>query len=258
MHGTTVPLPAGGRHVTELSLLTLNLWNVNPPLELRMSRARTWVGDHAPDLLALQEVSTLDDGATQAHLLAAAAGHDHVVFQPTWRGDRRDQGNAICSRLPLRELDPVRLPDVEGDEPRILEQVEVQGPVGPLRVATTHLAWRVADTAGRVLQAAAIVRALDDCADPLVLAGDLNAVHGSPPLNELAEQGALVDACGDDRPTFAAGNPWTWQPSLLGRRVDHVLLRGDLRARAVEVVLDGDAAPPASDHYGVLARLTLP
>ncbi|MDX1621941.1 MAG: hypothetical protein R3320_13165, partial [Nitriliruptorales bacterium] len=53
-----------------------------------------------------------------------------------------------------------------------------------------------------------------------------------------------------DRPTFASENPWTWQVSLMDRRIDHVLVR-DLQAASSEVVLTGEDAPPVSDHYGV-------
>ncbi|MDX1620044.1 MAG: endonuclease/exonuclease/phosphatase family protein [Nitriliruptorales bacterium] len=239
-----------------IDLLTLNLWNLGAPVEVRMQRARTWVGDEVPDLLVLQEVSSLPGGPagwTQAHQLADAAGHEHVSFDRTWSGDDRDQGLAVVSTFPLSTLEPVALPEVDDDEPRLLQRVEVATPGGPLRVANTHLAWRIDDQPGRVEQAAAITHALGERHVPTVLAGDLNDVHGSPPLTVLTESG-FDDVCGDDRPTFDADNPWTFQEELYDRRVDHVLVRG-IDADPAEVVLSGDDVPPVSDHYGVRCTL---
>ncbi|MDX1658755.1 MAG: endonuclease/exonuclease/phosphatase family protein [Nitriliruptorales bacterium] len=234
-----------------VELLSLNLWNLNEPLDERMERARAWVADETPDLLVLQEVSTLPNtGRTQAHELADAAGHDHVHFQRSWHGRNRDQGLAITSVDPLAPLDVVELPEVEGDELRILQQVEAETAAGPLRVANTHLAWRPDDMPGRIRQAAVLARELADCPVPVVLAGDLNDVHGSSPLLELEDTAGLRDVCRSDRPTFASENPWTWQVSLMDRRIDHVLVR-DLQAASSEVVLTGQDAPPVSDHYGV-------
>lgn len=236
-----------------LSVLTLNLWNLNEPLELRMQRLERWLAEHRPDVVALQEVAAAE-GATQAHRLAAA-GDWQVHYQRATGDADRHQGLAVLTGPAAAGLPTVELPEVAGDEPRILQQVEV--PVGAvrLRLANTHLAWRPADTAGRVRQAATVARGLADAAEPVLLVGDLNDVHDSPPLRELAGTGGLLDRCDDDQPTFAADNPWTWQPELLDRRVDHVLSDGGVTVTAVRRVLTGGDGPVVSDHHGVLARV---
>lgn len=237
--------------VSDVQLVTLNLWNLNAPLRERMERAAAWIEAHRPDIVVMQEVCPIG-GRTQAH--AVAPGYEHVHFDRATGSGERAQGLAVATDLPLTPLDPVELPEVAGDERRILQQVEVASEAGPLRVANTHLAWRLEDEPGRVRQAAAVGRALADCPEPVVLAGDLNDVHGSPPLRELEDTG-LTDVCSDEEPTFAAENPWTWQVSLFDRRIDHVLLRGAIDAAGTELVMTGEDAGPVSDHYGVSCRL---
>lgn len=240
--------------VSEVLILTINLWNLNAPLPERMERAKTWIRTHRPDITVMQEVCPLE-GRTQAHVIAA--GYQHVHFDRATGTGERIQGLAVATDLPMAPLDPVELPEVEGDERRILQQVEVSAEAGPFRVANTHLAWRLEDEAGRVRQTAAIGRALADCHGPVVLAGDLNDVHGSPPLRELADTAGLTDVCSDERPSFAAENPWTWQVSLMDRRIDHVLVRGAIDAVGTDLVMTGEDAPPVSDHYGVTCHLTV-
>lgn len=239
-----------------VELLTLNLWNLSPPLEARTAALESWLARSHPDVLALQEVGTVG-GRTQAHRLAAAAHYRNVHFVAATRRRGWEQGLAVVSDLPMTALEPTPLPDAPGDETRILQQVEVRIRADRLRLANTHLAWEPGQTEERTRQAAAITDALAGCPDPLVLVGDLNDVHGSPPLRELTGRTALTDRCCDDDPTFAADNPWTWQPLLLDRRVDHVLAHESVRTPRVDVVLTGEDAPRVSDHYGIRAQLEL-
>lgn len=237
-----------------IDLLTLNLWNLSPPLEARTAALESWLARSHPDVLALQEVGTVG-GRTQAHRLAAAARYRHVHFVAATRARGWEQGLAVVSDLPMTALDPTPLPDAPGDETRLLQQVELRVGAGRLRVANTHLAWEPGHTEERTSQAAVITDTLAGCPDPVVLVGDLNDVHGSPPLRELIQGAGLTDRCDDDQPTFAADNPWTWQPLLLDRRVDHVLAHEAVATPRVEVVLTGEDAPRVSDHYGVRAHL---
>lgn len=239
-----------------LDVLTLNLWNLSDPLEARMAGLESWLSRVHPDLLALQEVGTVGD-RTQAHRLAAAAGYANVRFLGATRRRGWEQGLAVVADLPLTSLSPVPLPDAPHDETRVLQQVEATVGTGTLRVANTHLSWEPAHTRERTRQAAVIAETLAGCEDPVVVLGDLNDVHGSPPLLTLEEGAGLRDRCDDDRPTFAAENQWTWQPALLDRRVDHVLAGDDVDVLRAEVVLTGAEGARVSDHYGVLARIAL-
>lgn len=239
-----------------MEILTLNLWGTNGPAEERLAALAAVLREHRPDVVALQEVERHGD-VTQAHWLAEAAGYPHVCAVRTGRGAKRGEGLAVLCAEEPNPLDMVALPGRMAAHPRGLQLVDVPGFGGMVRVANTHLAWRLDDTDLRVEQAAAIRDELDGWSGPAVLAGDLNDVAGSPPLRLLAAAGfadALSAAGGRDRPTFDAANPYLWQPELAGRRVDHVLVRG-LAATAGAVVFTGEDAPMVSDHFGV--RVTL-
>lgn len=238
-----------------MDVLTLNLWGTNGPADERLTALASALRASRPEVVALQEVEGAD--TTQAHQLAEAAGYPHVCAVRTGRGSVRGEGLAV---LALEEPHPVGtlpLPSRRAGHPRAVQVVDVPAFGGVVRVANTHLAWRLGSTDLRVEQAAALRDGLAGWTGATVLAGDLNDVAGSPPLELLAAAGftdALVAAGGQDRPTFDRVNPYLWQPELAGRRVDHVLVRG-LVATAAAVVFTGEDAPIVSDHFGV--RVTL-
>jgi endonuclease/exonuclease/phosphatase family metal-dependent hydrolase len=79
---------------------------------------------------------------------------------------------------------------------------------------------------------------------PAVLAGDLNAVRGTPAIEKLQESWAIA---GEPMPTIPVVNPQ--------RQIDFILFRPAERWRVVEVrVLD---EPVASDHRPIVAVLEL-
>jgi hypothetical protein len=58
--------------------------------------------------------------------------------------------------------------------------------------------------------------------------------------------------------TFSSANPWTGSARWPDRRLDYVLVSGELAVDACAVVLTGDDGwGPVSDHYGVRVQLRL-
>lgn len=120
--------------------------------------ART-VRELAPDVhvVCLQEVArgfdTLagSDGADQFALLAAAFGgwtavEGVAVDVPHENGGRRQFGNLLLSRLPIRQVARHLLPwpaDADhADMPRVAIEAVVEAPgIGDVRVTTTHLGY---------------------------------------------------------------------------------------------------------------------
>ncbi|WP_299576930.1 endonuclease/exonuclease/phosphatase family protein [uncultured Williamsia sp.] len=90
--------------------------------------------------------------------------------------------------------------------------------------------------------------AVDSCAGPVIVGGDLNAAHDHAAFRALVGDG-LVDAGAASRsgplPTYPAHKRWI--PPLIG--IDHVLLRG---VRAIGVVR---VRVPGSDHRAVVATV---
>lgn len=247
--------------MAELDVLTVNLWNANPPLDQRMRELVSYLRATRPDVVMFQEVAPHDSvhvggSGTWAHRLAGQSGMRHVVYVSAWRSPEREEGLAIVSRLPLGALHVTPLPVDEGRLPRILVTSRTNPPgCGDLTLATTHLAHRPEDADLRGRQASAAVTALSEADRPVVVGGDLNDVPGSEVLARFGAAGFRDVLEGSATPTLSDDNPWAIPPGT-GRRVDHVLVAGDLEVVAAEVVLDGaDGGPRVSDHHGVRARL---
>jgi endonuclease/exonuclease/phosphatase family metal-dependent hydrolase len=219
------------------------------------------------DLLGLQEVDRNQPRSQHADLTAIAAeamgavDHQFVAAlhgtPAVWTASTGEEqpdsaayGVAFLSRYPVTGWEVLRLPPAPGrvphrwhgqllpdwvrDEPRVAVVAEVETPLGPLRVVTTHLSFlRV----WNVRQLRVLLRALGGRPGvPLVLMGDLNMgrrtaerVTGLRPL--------AVGA------TFPASSP-TMQ-------IDHVLTsEGGPRA-----VSGGPVRLPMSDHCALVVEV---
>jgi endonuclease/exonuclease/phosphatase family metal-dependent hydrolase len=151
-------------------------------------------------------------------------------------------GIALISRYPVVSWRVVRLPALRAtvplwstrthrpflarDEPRVAVAAVLEGPFGEFTVCNTHLSFIPGWSAVQLRQ---LVRSLTGTREPLVLIGDLNMQ--APQATRLTGMRSIATA-----PTFPAQAPV--------RQIDHVLVRGALRAtgpaEAIEV--------PLSDH----------
>ncbi len=176
-----------------------------------------------------------------------------------------DEGPAILSRHPIVAWETYELPRCGAYlDPRVVLRAELATPHGRVHAFSTH-------TSGlgcQVEQAARIVSAWRG-AMPAVLMGDLNGVEATPWIAALGDRG-FVDAFRSVHPTEPGVT--TWQRidgpvSTARRRIDYIfVLPGTAISGAVResrVVLDSpgrraDGSPLwASDHYGVLAKISL-
>jgi len=249
------------------------------------------------DVLCLQEVAanfaTLkgSSGEDQFAVLAAALpgftaipGIAVDVAAPD--GSRRTFGNMIFSRLPvrwaLRRMLPWPADPSVRNMPRMLVEVLVDAPFGPLRVTTTHLEYY------STLQRAAQLETLrsrheEACAH--ALAGGSDEEEGGPFQRQPQTVSAIVTGDFNLRPEdplherLAAGyadtrvpaledawqllHPGTPQPATLGVHdcgqwpdpfaCDFIFASSDLRARLRAVAVD--ARTDASDHQPMLVEL---
>jgi len=120
----------------------------------RIARVAQELAD--PDVICFQEVAinyaTLagSDGEDQVELLRRAFPGYTAVFgvaveAPDERGGRRQFGNLLLSRLPVRQAYRHTLPWPAGggkpSMPRIAVEAVIEAPFGPVRVTTTHLEY---------------------------------------------------------------------------------------------------------------------
>ena len=216
------------------------------------------------DVLGLQEVDRDQPRSMNADLTAVAAEAMGAVDSQfvaalsgtpggTWMAATGDEqpgsasyGIALLSRRPVVSWRVVRLPALRArvpmwfkgrrrplmvsDEPRVAIAAVVEGPEGQLTVANTHLSFMPGWNA---LQLRRLVRSLEGTREPLVVIGDLNME-----ARQAARVSGLRSIAVAD--TFPAATP--------RRQLDHVLVRGSLRAtgpaRALQL--------PLSDHRALV------
>ncbi len=216
------------------------------------------------DVLGLQEVDRDQPRSLGADLTAVAAEAMGAVDSQfvaalsgtpggTWMAATGEEqpgsasyGISLLSRYPVVSwrvvrLDPMRAsvplwspitnrPFLAKDEPRVAVAAVLEGPFGHFTVCNTHLSFIPGWNSAQLRR---LVRSLTGTREPLALMGDLNMqqaqaakVSGLEPIATAA--------------TFPAGNP--------RRQLDHVLVRGGLRAtgpaQAVQL--------PLSDHRALV------
>ena len=209
------------------------------------------------DVLGLQEVDRDQPRSMNADLTAVAAEAMGAVDSQfvaalsgtpggTWMAATGEEqpgsasyGIGLVSRLPaLRAKVPMwfkgrRRPIMVSDEPRVAVAAVLEGPHGQLTVANTHLSFMPGWNA---LQLRRLARSLTGTVEPLVLIGDLNMEQ----RQAAAVSGLRPVATAD---TFPAHSP--------RRQLDHVLVRGPLRATGPASAL----RMPLSDHRALVVSV---
>lgn len=150
-------------------------------------------------------------------------------------------GNAILSRVPVQQVRSLPLPltrQRKGLEPRGLMEVRVTLGGRTLRFLNTHLGLTPEQ---RLRQVERIGKELRASAEPVILAGDLNATAQCPELRFLAEAG-LIDCATPEQLTFPAEAPRC--------RIDHLLV-----SRHFEVERCFAEETTVSDHRPLVADL---
>jgi endonuclease/exonuclease/phosphatase family metal-dependent hydrolase len=250
--------------MNSISILTLNLWNVNPPLEDRLDRLVMFLKRVRPDVVCLQEISPID-GIPESTRIAESSSYEHHFYSLPGEWEGRVEGLATLTRLPATLIGVTFLPDSPGDLHRILLRVSVRvNQNRRIEVANTHLAFRAAAGQDRAIQAVNIARVLSEdkreLGESQILCGDLNDEPLSSAVQSLLTDTRLnlVDAWqvihAEERgETFSGANTWASRDLNPGRRIDYVFVERTLRVESCDIVLD--SAEPVSDHYGVLCRV---
>ncbi len=207
------------------------------------------IRDARPDLVALQEVDVgvLRSGRLhEAQELGRLTGMA-VRYGPTQHYQGGLYGNAVLSKLPIEDVLIQPLPYSESDAtrttyPRGAIAVKVRLPTGKfIQFISTHFQHNVAED--RVAEAKAISKLFAGEGNlPNILAGDMNAKPGSPPI-EILEKHWSHAANQPFSPTAPSVTPTS--------RIDYIFYQASAGLRLLESeVID---EPMASDHRPVLA-----
>lgn len=248
-----------------MRVMTLNLWNYNPPWERRREAIVQVVEEAQPDVLALQESRhdrRFDGGLGQAEQIAGAIGYavTSAVAQVYIPFSGADEGLAILSRVPpvTTDLLPLTLhPHLRDDENhRICLAAAFDAGGNRVIVACTHFSLSAAARMSNARETAGFLEGLAGI-DPVVLMGDLNAEPQSSEIRFLVEEAGFLDAWesarGDDPGfTYASFDPV--------RRIDYILTK-NLASAPESVHLAGSTQIGGvfpSDHLGIVADLREP
>jgi endonuclease/exonuclease/phosphatase family metal-dependent hydrolase len=261
-----------------LKVLTINIWNRSGPWDDRLGLLRKGVATLDPDVIGLQEVID-NQGHTQAESIGQGRSYHHAFGLAHDIGGGVGFGNAALSRWPIVKQEVFRLPNAGSAEARSMLFCELDSPRGKIPFFVTHLNWKFHEGVVREAQVQAIAEIIKQKAPlsglPPVLVGDFNAQPEATEIRFLKGLHSLggkstffadsfeIAGAGPGFTFDARHNPHAAPTHEYPRRIDYVFVRGpDSQVRgkplASEVVftevVDGVAA---SDHYGVVAELSL-
>ena len=214
----------------------------------------------APDVIAVQELRIVPDQARwiTAEVARASAG------RLRYRSYRRPktgvaglwEGIGVLSRVPVVSTAWLDL----GTDRRVAQRVTVRGPgATTLDVYNTHLGL-----GGEALRSGQARRLLDWMDGrrraPAVLMGDLNARPGSPTIDLLSARVRSAHlAVHGSEPPRTVPTPLRAGGAGAGSVLDYVFVNDLVEVVDARVAFDEVEGPLcASDHYGLLADLTLP
>lgn len=271
-----------------LRVACLNIWNKSGPWPARLQRIRADVAALRPDILGLQEVLRLQEGAAaitaercQATEIAAGHGYHTAFAAAADYGGGLMFGNALLSRFEILSERRFQLPGKESGETRSLLYAALSTPHGELPVFVTHLNWKLHHGSVRLAQVRFIVDAIfelcpvDESKLPPILMGDFNAEPDSDEIRYLrglatveGKSAYFADAwryAGDGTPgyTFDRKNPFAALAHEPPRRIDYIFTRGPdrkFRGEPLRTQLafceEADGVYP-SDHFGLVTDLAV-
>ena len=268
--------PYGSLVQSRVRIVTWNLWGRLGEWQARAAGIARMLEGLRPDIVCLQE-TWQNGGDDQAAALAKRLGMTHAFAM-----DRRDgalvQGVAVLSRWPLADVAQRPLPVPDGVVPRnVALRAVVDGPRGPLLVATTHLIAFPPRSAQREEQVRALVAFLAERQrqPPIaIVAGDFNAAPDSEEIRLLTGRRApavpgwtFLDAWetagdGSSGATVTRTNPNSAPLLLPDLRWDYVFVSwpsgpGGVGhpVRCAVVGTEPIDGLVASDHYAVMAEV---
>ncbi|MGI5220530.1 endonuclease/exonuclease/phosphatase family protein [Nocardia sp. CA-290969] len=263
-------------------------FNILSPLLADWHRRKTVVAEQIraaePDIIALQEI---DSGEDREQGITDLLGPGwHVAWHS--RATPDGVGLALASRWPFSSIHEHGLgvtdrAAVFSWSAVVVAEVRAPQPLGALHIAHHKPVFQFDYEYERELQAVEAARfieeVLDDRNEHVVVVGDFDATPDSSSVRFWTGRQSLAgvsvsyhDAWEALRPnepghTFTPDNPLVAcgdMFSAAGRRIDYVMVRGGSFGPTLEVrSVDRIGVQPqdgiqASDHYGVVAELTVP
>ena len=207
------------------------------------------IKDANPDFVALQEVDFKTNRAKKYDLVTELGWRSKLapLFGKAMNFDGGEYGEGILSRYTFLNTRNVALPYTPGNEPRAaLEVVATINSKDTIAFVGTHLD-HLRDEKDRIAQVHKINEVFELNPYPTILAGDLNAIPGSAPINILEEVWTPSYKADKLKYTFPSEKP--------SKKIDYVMYYPENRWKVLETKVIQDAI--ASDHCAYLVVLEL-
>lgn len=205
--------------------------------------------DTDPDFVALQEVDFKTNRAKKYDLVTELGWRVKMapIFAKAMDYDSGEYGEGVLSKYTFLQSRNVALPYTPGNEPRAALEIITVIPSGDtIAFVGTHLD-HLKDEKDRVAQAKKINQVFSLNKYPTILAGDLNAIPGSTPINILEEMWSSSYDKKKPKPTFPSDNPT--------KKIDYVMFYPKYRWRVLETEVIQDSI--ASDHCAYMVSIEL-
>lgn len=202
-----------------------------------------------PDFVALQEVDFKTNRARQYDLATELGWRTKLIplFGKAMEYDGGEYGEAVLSRYSFLSSRNVALPHSPGNEPRAaLEIVTTIASKDTIAFVGTHLD-HLSDEKDRLAQVEKINKVFSLNRYPTILAGDLNDIPGSAPIETLEKLWL---------PSYDKENPKLTYPSgIPEKKIDYVMFYPKNRWKVLETRVINDSI--ASDHCAYWVRVEL-
>ncbi|MEX0313570.1 MAG: endonuclease/exonuclease/phosphatase family protein [Allomuricauda sp.] len=206
------------------------------------------INEAKPDFVAMQEVDYKVNRSKKYDLATELGWRTKMapIFGRAMYYDGGEYGEGVLSKYSFLSTRNVPLPFKEDQEPRAALEVVVELPSkDTIAFVGTHFAHETNE--GREVQAKKINEVFSKNQYPTILAGDLNAVPGSGPINTLEEIWQTTYDKENPEPTHPSDNPKV--------KIDYVMFYPKNRWRVLDKKIIADTY--ASDHCAYLVTLEL-
>ena len=205
--------------------------------------------DADPDFVALQEVDYKTNRAKNYDLVTELGWRVKMapLFAKAMDYDSGEYGEGVLSKYTFLQSRNIALPYTPGNEPRTALEIVTVLPSGDtIAFVGTHLD-HLQDEKDRLAQAKKINEVFSINKYPTILAGDLNAIPGSTPINILEEIWSASYDKKNPEPTFPSDNP--------AKKIDYIMFYPKYRWRVLETEVIQDSI--ASDHCAYMVSIEL-
>ncbi len=238
-----------------LRLMTYNVHScVGLDGKVSIERIARVIAQNKPDIVALQE---LDHGRKRTQNYNQAAEIAKLLnmeyhFHPLVKVKTEKYGDAILSRLPIREVKKHTLP-----KPGNMKWLETRGAIEitisvnktQIRIVNTHLGLTAREKQMQIDYILEKILAENNRVENTVLCGDFNFSPKSSYYKKVTE---CLDCKNSGEMSFR-----TWPSRYPLARIDHVFFKGDIEIITAETPRN-DLAEMASDHLPIVSCFRVP